>query len=260
LKESCLSGEIVSRVNKLKRLLEVNIKRKQFGKSNLVIRNLAFNIEKNKFTTIIGPNGCGKSTLLKAIIGLDQEYDGLIKLNGKEINSPAKECSIVFQEPRLMPWMSVNENISFGLEKNDKTIVYDLLELLELENFSDNFPHQLSGGMAQKVALARTLVNLPNLLLLDEPFGSLDAITRHKLQRKLLEIIEKENSTALLVTHDLDEAVYLSDEILVMSQRPARIIKKYAINLPKPRDRADKRFSDMVAKIYFDLEKDSILE
>ncbi|MEK6973386.1 MAG: ABC transporter ATP-binding protein [archaeon] len=242
----------------MKRLLEVNIKRKQFGKNNLVIRNLAFIIEKNKFTTIIGPSGCGKSTLLKAIVGLDQDYEGLIKLNGRGINSPTKECGIIFQEPRLMPWMSVKENISFGLEKNNKNIVYELLELLELGDFSGNFPHQLSGGMAQKAALARALVNMPNLLLLDEPFGSLDAITRHKLQRKLLELIEKENSTALLVTHDLDEAVYLSDEILIMSQRPARIIKQYEINLPKPRDRADKRFSDMVAKIYKYLEKDLI--
>ncbi len=236
----------------MNKLLEVDIKKKAF-QNNLVLSEMSLDLEKNKFTTILGPSGCGKSTLLKAIVGLDNEYDGMIRLNGTDVSEPVKECSMVFQEPRLLPWASVEENVMFPLEKSNGENLSELLTILTLENFSQNLPKELSGGMAQRVSLARALINLPEIILLDEPFSALDIITRHKLQDKLIETLEKRKTTALMVTHDIEEAVYLSDTIHVMKQRPSAIVKTYRIALPKPRNRTSPEFTKKVSEIYKDL-------
>ncbi len=234
------------------KLLEVEITKKAFG-DNLVLSGMSLGLEKNRFTTVLGPSGCGKSTLLKAIVGLDSEYDGTIRLNGTRVSGPMKECGMVFQEPRLLPWLSVKENILFPLGKSNEPNLAELLIILELERFSKSLPKELSGGMAQRVSLARALISLPELLLLDEPFSALDIVTRHKLQDKLVEALRERKTVALMVTHDIEEAVYLSDTIHVMKQRPSRIVKTYEINLARPRDRASPQFTKKVSEIYRDL-------
>lgn len=221
--------------------------------NNVVIADLSLDIRPNEFITILGPSGCGKTTLLKIISGLDTDYRGSILFKKKEINKPTKEQGFMFQEHRLLPWLTVRENVQFGIDTKDEKLVLDLLHLVGLEKFVNSYPNQLSGGMAQRVALARALVNIPDLILLDEPFSSLDVITKRSLQNKLLEITKKKKTTALMVTHDIEEAVYLSDKILIMSSRPASIIKSYKIDLPKDRDRQSKEFSNIVSKIHEDL-------
>lgn len=213
-----------------------------------------FEVNPGEFVTILGPSGCGKSTLLKLISGIDSDFEGSFTLGERVIKSPEKDCGIVFQEPRLLPWLSIKNNIRFGIHssnltsKHEKTIT-DLLNLLDLKEFTDSYPSQLSGGMAQKVALARALVNIPDLLLLDEPFASLDKVTKSKLHEELFNIVTKEKTTSLMVTHDIEEAIYLSDRILIMSKRPGKIVKSYSVNMPKPRERTSKEFMDLTSKI-----------
>lgn len=205
--------------------------------------NVSLDVAEGEFVTIVGASGCGKSTLLRLGAGLDTTYDGLIRHAGRTVLGPSLDRGIVFQEPRLFPWLTVARNVALGLENSGfsraqkKRLVEEHLELVGLSGFADAYPHQLSGGMAQRAGIARGLVNRPNVLFLDEPFGALDAITKARMQDELQEIWAKERITMVLVTHDVEEAVYLGDRVVVMATGPGRIREIVPVNLRRPRER-----------------------
>jgi sulfonate transport system ATP-binding protein len=199
-----------------------------------------------EFVSLVGPSGCGKSTLLRAIAGLDLEYDGEILADGVPVHGPDLSRGIVFQEPRLFPWLTLADNVGFGLRANGHTRadrVRELITLVGLTGFEKAYSHQLSGGMAQRAAIARALAPKPGVLLLDEPFGALDAFTRMRLQDALQEIWLASRTTAILVTHDIEEAIDLGQRVVVMTPRPGRIRRIVDIDLPYPRDRGSERFA-----------------
>jgi sulfonate transport system ATP-binding protein len=213
-----------------------------------VLDNIQLDIAPGEFISIVGASGCGKSTLLRLILGLDEEYDGRILLDGKPIKGTGLERGIVFQDHRLFPWLNVEQNVAVGLKNSPlsavqkRDTVREHVELVGLQDFIDAYPHQISGGMAQRVAIARGLVNRPSVLLLDEPLGALDALTRARLQGELQNIWLKEKITMILVTHDVDEAVFLGDRVVVMQPNPGRIRRIVDIDLPRSRNRSDSRF------------------
>lgn len=209
------------------------------------LKEINLSIKKGELITVIGPSGCGKSTLLKIIAGLDQQYDGLATLNGTHIQHPGRDRGFIFQEPRLFPWLNVERNIAADLslrEVENRRRVDEMLKLVHLEDFAKSYPKELSGGMAQRVAIARSLVRSPEVLLLDEPFGALDAFTRTHMQDVLLDIWKYQGTTMILVTHDIDEAVYLADRVVVMHARPGRIQRVIPIDLPHPRKKSGSSF------------------
>lgn len=212
-----------------------------------VLADIDLAIPQGSFVSLLGPSGCGKSTLLRILSGLDRPDSGQTLLDGRPISGPGLDRGIVFQEARLLPWLTVERNIALGLinaplsEAEKKALVADHIALVRLNGFENALPRQLSGGMAQRVAIARALVARPRVLLLDEPFGALDPLTRRHLQDQLLDIWRQANITALFVTHDVDEATYLSDRIVVMHPRPGRIAAVLDIDTPRPRDREDPR-------------------
>lgn len=215
---------------------------------NQVLHNISFTLKQQEFVSIIGPSGCGKSTLLKIIAGLDRAYEGQVFLNGEEIVGPGKEKGFIFQEHRLFPWTTVEKNIAADLSLKDNAVrqrVDEMLELVRLTGFEKAYPKQLSGGMSQRVAIARALVRDPKILLLDEPFGALDAFTRHHMQESLLDIWRTNQTSMLLVTHDIDEAIYLSNRVVVMDAKPGRIKKIIPIDLPFPRNRISPSFQEL---------------
>jgi sulfonate transport system ATP-binding protein len=218
------------------------------------LRDINLAISDGEFVSIVGSSGCGKSTLLRIIAGLENGYAGTVSLGARRIAGPGLDRGMVFQEHRLIPWLTVEQNVAFGLSglHNGKsaTIVSAQLELVGLANFADSLPHQLSGGMAQRVAIARALVNQPKLLLLDEPFGSLDAFTKIQMQQEILRIWEVERTTMVLVTHDIDEAIYLGDRVVVMSNRPGTLKKIVPVELPRPRDRSSYEFVQIRKEIF----------
>jgi NitT/TauT family transport system ATP-binding protein len=199
-------------------------------------------IEEGEFICLLGPSGCGKSTLLKIIAGLIPASSGRITIDGKPINGPGPERAVVFQDYALFPWMTVRDNIEFGLEARKlarsarKEISTKLLRTVGLSDFADRFPHHLSGGMKQRVSIARALAVNPSLLLMDEPFGALDAQTRQTLQDELLRIWREYRKTVIFVTHSIEEAIYLSDRIVVMTARPGRIKEIVTVQEARPRD------------------------
>ena len=213
-----------------------------------MLDNIQLDIAPGEFISIVGASGCGKSTLLRLILGLDEEYEGRILLNGQPIDGTGLERGIVFQDHRLFPWLNVEQNVAVALKnsplstKEKRDTVREHIELVGLQDFIDAYPHQISGGMAQRVAIARGLVNRPSVLLLDEPLGALDALTRARLQGELQNIWAKEKITMILVTHDVDEAVFLGDRVVVMQPNPGRIRRILDIDLPRPRNRSDSRF------------------
>ncbi|CAN7344004.1 ABC transporter ATP-binding protein [Variovorax paradoxus] len=213
-----------------------------------VLEGIDLHIPAGRFVSIVGTSGCGKSTLLRLILGLDAQYEGRILLDGEPISGPGRERGIVFQDHRLFPWLTVEQNIAVGLRnapfsaKEKRELVAEHVALVGLEGFEKSWPHQISGGMAQRVAIARGLVNRPRVLLLDEPFGALDALTRSRLQNELQRIWQKERITMLLVTHDVEEAVFLGDRVVVMQPSPGRIRRTVEVNLPHPRNRSDPAF------------------
>ena len=219
-----------------------------------VLNNVNIEIQSGEFICIVGHSGCGKSTLLKIIAGLLECNSGSVKLDGKIIQEPDIDVGMIFQEHRLFPWLSIKENVALGLDNISKDkrnrIVSEYLALVNLTGFETAYPHQLSGGMAQRAAIARSLVNNPKVLLLDEPFGALDALTRIQMQQEILRIWEKEKTTMILVTHDIDEAIYLGDRVVVMSSRPGTILDIFQISLSRPRDRTDSLFSNLKTAIY----------
>ncbi|MDR3166241.1 MAG: ABC transporter ATP-binding protein [Synergistaceae bacterium] len=223
-----------------------------------------FHIESGEFVSIVGRSGCGKSTLLRIISGLEIATTGEVQIGGRRVERPSVLTGLIFQEPRLFPWLTVEKNIEFGLHRKiEKTqrreVVEQHIALVGLSGFEEAFPRQLSGGMQQRVSIARTLINQPNVLLLDEPFGALDALTRIHMQNEILQIWEAEGSTMILVTHDVDEAIFLSDRIIVLSDRPGEIKKVISVDTSRPRDRSGPRFMEIRREIYTEFFEDSSL-
>jgi sulfonate transport system ATP-binding protein len=214
-----------------------------------VLDNITLTIAPGEFVSIVGSSGCGKSTLLRLIVGLEEDYQGEVLLDGRRIVGTSLDRGIVFQEHRLFPWLTVEGNIALGLlnaefSEDDKArSVREHIALVGLAGFETAYPHQLSGGMSQRVAIARALVNRPEVLLLDEPFGALDALTRAHLQQELHRIWQAEGITMILVTHDVEEAVFLGEKVVVMEPRPGRIRRIVPVDLAYPRERGGAPFS-----------------
>lgn len=219
-----------------------------------ILKDINFNVKKGEVICIVGSSGCGKSTLLRAICGLDTEHGGTVLIDGMEVTGPDRHRGMVFQEHRLFPWLTVAQNVGYALqgiskeEKNEKIQKY--IDLVGLHGFEKAYPRELSGGMAQRAGIARALVNKPSVLFLDEPFGALDAFTKISMQKELKRIQKKSDTTMLLVTHDIDEAVYLADRIIVMSERPGRIQRIVPVELKEPRDRNSYEFVEIRKIIY----------
>jgi sulfonate transport system ATP-binding protein len=216
---------------------------KRFEDGPYVLHDINLDIQPGEIISIIGPSGCGKSTLLRVVAGLDRDYEGSVQVGDRLVHQPGPEVGFMFQEPRLFPWLSVAENVGFGIppeRKEEKLeIIRGLLRQVQLPEAARQYPRQLSGGMMQRVAIARALAGSPGALLLDEPFSALDAFTRIHLQELILSVWEEQQLTMLLVTHDVDEALYLSNRVLVLSERPATLDEIISISLPRPRDRRD---------------------
>lgn len=224
----------------------------------IALNDIHLKVRLGEFITIIGPSGCGKSTLLKIVAGLDTGYIGTVLLNGKEIAGPSIEKGVIFQEPRLFPWLTVEKNIAGNLLLKNPEIrnkVNELIELVRLKGFEKSYPRELSGGMAQRVSIARALLRNPDVLLLDEPFGALDAFTRSHLQEVLLDIWQRNRTTMLFVTHDIDEAVFLGERVVIMNPRPGHIRNILNIDLPFPRKKASSSFQEIRHKVLNEFEK-----
>lgn len=212
----------------------------QGGAELPVLHQIDLAIERGEFVAILGPSGCGKSTLLRLMGGLDQPSAGEIRLGDRVVTPSDPRCAVVFQEPRLFPWKRVKANVSVGSRRlKERPSTESWLERVGLGGFGESYPYQLSGGMAQRVALARALIGHPQVLLLDEPFAALDALTRLQMQDLLAGVCRDLGTTAVMVTHDVDEALHLADRIVVMSQRPSTTVEIIRVNHPRPRERGD---------------------
>jgi ABC-type nitrate/sulfonate/bicarbonate transport system ATPase subunit len=212
------------------------------GSELAVLDNVSLSVSAGQLVSILGPSGCGKSTLLRLIAGLDEPTRGRIVVGNVPITGPSAERGLVFQDPNLFPWLTVRRNVQSGLVatgrlRSRRHEVDEFIRLVGLEGFESSYPHQLSGGMAQRAALARALITHPTLLLLDEPLGALDAFTRMRMQDEVLRLWSARGTTMLLVTHDIDEAIYMSDRIIIMTPRPGRIERIIDVPLPRPRQR-----------------------
>jgi len=215
-----------------------------------VLDRVSFSVEPGSFVALIGPSGCGKSTLLRLLAGLDHPTSGAVKVDGEAVGEPDPSRILVFQDPTLFPWRTVWDNVALGLEaqgilRRSRHAVDNAIQLVGLDGFEKAYPHQLSGGMAQRVALARALVNEPRLLLLDEPLGKLDSLTRLTMQAEIVKLWQEAGLTALLVTHDVEEALFLTQRVLVFGPRPARIVADLDVDLPYPRHRGDPRLAEL---------------
>jgi sulfonate transport system ATP-binding protein len=247
-------------------LLEISQLNKKFETSNgnvQALEGIDLNINAGEFITVIGPSGCGKSTLLKIIAGLDIQHSGNVKLEARQVTGPGIDKGFIFQEPRLFPWLTVEKNIAADLSLRNPEIrnkVDELIELVKLKGFEKSYPRELSGGMAQRVAIARALLRNPKVLLLDEPFGALDAFTRSHMQDVLLDIWQKNKTTMIFVTHDIDEAIYLANRVVVLKPRPGSIRRIFPIDLPFPRKRSNVSFQEFRFKILNEFEKIEELE
>ena len=204
-------------------------------------------MESGEFISMVGPSGCGKSTILRLVAGLIQPTTGSLTLNGKPIEGPGPDRGMMFQKATLFPWLTVYDNIAFSLKmqgklKGNEDKVEEMIKTIGLQDFREDYPGQLSGGMAQRVALVRSLINEPPVLLLDEPLGALDAFTRMNMQDEILRIWQKKQQLAIMVTHDVDEAIYMGTRVLVMDSHPGRIVSDLKIEQPYPRDRSSREF------------------
>ena len=215
---------------------------------------ISLTVAAGEMVSLIGPSGCGKSTLLRLLAGLDRPTSGELLVGGEPITGPSAERGLIFQDPNLFPWLTVRRNVQAGLAargvlRQRRHEVEEFLRLVGLEAFADVYPHQLSGGMAQRAALARALVNHPRVLLLDEPLGALDQFTRMRMQDEVLRVWKARGTTMLLVTHDIDEAIYMSDRIAIMTPRPGRVERVLDVPLPRPRQRSSPQFLELRAGI-----------
>jgi len=217
-------------------------------------------MESGEFVSLVGPSGCGKSTILRLVAGLILPTTGKITVDGNEIKNPSPERGMVFQKPTLFPWLTVEKNIAFSLKMQNKLSgneqrVEEMIHIIGLENFRDDYPGQLSGGMAQRVALVRSLISEPDILLMDEPLGALDAFTRMNMQDEILKIWRKRKQLIIMVTHDIDEAIYMGTRVLVMDTNPGRIVSDIRIDEEYPRDRSSASFinyrNDILEKLHF---------
>lgn len=220
-----------------------------------VLDNINIDIKPGEFISIVGASGCGKSTLLKMLGGMMQPTKGEIYVGDRRVASPSVEVGMIFQESRLFPWLTLKENIEFGIHQKmpkdvKEQLIHEHIKMVGLEGFERAFPKQLSGGMQQRASIARTLINRPKVLLLDEPFGALDALTRITMQNEVLKIWEAEKTTMILVTHDIDEAIYLGDRVLVFSSRPGRVNKMLDVKIDRPRKRTGEEFMKLRDEIY----------
>ncbi len=246
------SPEVKERYDRLKKqpvMLEINNLTKEFesgGQIQQVLKDVSFKVHKREFMSIIGPSGCGKSTLIRILACLETMTDGLILLDKYPVYEPGADRGMVFQKYTLFPWLTVKRNVMFGLEASgqgsfeSERDALQWLDIVGLKEYANHYPAQLSGGMQQRVAIARALANKPKVLLMDEPFGALDAQTRANMQEYLLHIWENIDITIIFITHDLDEAVYLSDRVLVLKANPGEV--QEIIEIPVPRPRSPKQF------------------
>lgn len=238
---------------------------KRDEKETVAIENFDLDIKKGELISIVGPSGCGKTTILRMIAGLLEPTSGSIDIAGRPCTKPGPDRGMVFQDFALMPWRSVIRNVELGMEiegvpkveRRERAEKY--LEIVGLENFKDSRINELSGGMKQRVGIARALVNHPDVLLMDEPFGALDAQTRNLMQAGLIKVLQKTDQTIIFVTHSVDEAVYLSDRIVVLTKRPAKIKEIVDVPWPRPRDRASPEFTALRKKILEELEKENVM-
>jgi sulfonate transport system ATP-binding protein len=249
------------KIDKVSKVFKIN------GIALSVLENIDIDFTQGEIVSIVGKSGCGKSTLLRIIAGLEPASEGFVEVDGRIMTRPSeKDVGIIFQESRLLPWTSVEKNIEFGLSsphpKNKKDIIQEHVDLVGLSGFEKALPKQLSGGMQQRVSIARSLINRPSTLLLDEPFGALDAFTKINMQEEILRIWEREKTTMILVTHDIDEAVYMGDIVVVMSERPGKIEKIIPIDLSRPRDRTSDNYDYFRKLVYREFFRggDSLLE
>ena len=210
-------------------------------------------VDAGRITAVIGGSGCGKSTLLRLIAGLERSTAGVVEVAGHPVDGPSDDVGVVFQEPRLMPWLTVAENVSFGLDhlgrQEAAAVTAAALERVGLGRFAEALPKELSGGMAQRVALARALVTSPAVLLLDEPFSALDAFTRADLQQHLIELWEADHQTTVIVTHDIDEALLLADNVVVMAGQPGSVVAEFEIDVTRPRRLANPELVELRASV-----------
>ena len=222
--------------------------------------DVSVTMESGEVISLVGPSGCGKSTILRLVAGLINPTMGKVTVNGTEVDGPSPDRGVVFQKPTLFPWLTVEKNIGFSLDmqgklKGNEHKVQRMIDVIGLQKFKDDYPGQLSGGMAQRVALVRTLINEPEILLLDEPLGALDAFTRMRMQDEILTIWREKQQLALMVTHDVDEAIYMGTRVLVMDANPGRIVADIKIDEPFPRDRSSDEFIkyrvDILNRLHF---------
>ena len=224
------------------------------GAAVRALDGLSLSVAAGEMVSLIGPSGCGKSTLLRLIAGLERPTSGELRVGTEPINGPSAERGLMFQDPNLFPWLSVRRNIQAGLVargvlRRHRRDAEEFLRLVGLEAFAGHYPHQLSGGMAQRAALARALINHPKVLLLDEPLGALDQFTRMRMQDEVLRLWRARGTTMVLVTHDIDEAIYMSDRIVIMTPRPGRVERSIEVVLERPRHRTSPRFLELRADI-----------
>jgi len=244
-------------------ILEIQELKKAFPKKKgemVAIADFDLSVKEGEFVCILGPSGCGKTTILRIIAGLETQSSGKILLNGQEISGPGSDRGMVFQEFALFPWRTARRNVEFGLEvkgvppEERRARTQKYIDLVGLNGFEDYHPYQLSGGMKQRVGIARALANEPAILLMDEPFGALDAQTRNLMQKELLRIWSETKKTVVFITHSVDEAVFLADRIVVMTARPSSIGQIYEIKWKRPRDRASPEFANLRKQILAQLE------
>lgn len=241
-------------------LLNVVVRHKRY-QGREVLKDLHFHLQPGELLSLVGASGCGKSTLLRLIAGLDAEYDGRVTLHGSPVHGIQRDIGFVFQEPRLFPWLTVAENVAFGAPSGPATTarVTALLEAVELSPWAAALPKSLSGGQAQRAAIARGLFRQPRVLLLDEPFSAVDAFTRMKLQDLLVQIVREQGVAVLMVTHDLDEAVFVSDRVLVMDRRPGPLLDVLPIEQAHPRHREDDALAEVRKCLFLRLQDAHVL-
>lgn len=238
------------------RLIDVGKTYTISGRALPVLRDISLNINAGRFVTIVGASGCGKSTILRIIAGLEKDFTGSVRIGEQAVNGPSFDCGLVFQDHRLFPWLTVRQNVAMALrarklptEQRD-ALVSAHLDLVRLNGFEDAYPHQLSGGMAQRAAIARGLVNEPSVLLLDEPLGAVDALTRLHLQRELQRIWMTKGTTMIMVTHDIEEALLLGDQVVILQPRPGPAQQIIDVNLPHPRSGDENTLLALRKKIF----------